>query len=119
MGLFSRQKPVVVRGEKRFPTFSSIDVLTQDGDLITEATLRDISVAGALVRHTNTHALPKKIRLRIPVLEQTVDATIVWSSETEFGLRFDTNVDLSSLVDRKRNRLETVALHFGRTNPST
>lgn len=118
MSLFSRQKPVVVRGEKRYPTFSSIDVLTQDGDLITDATLRDISAAGALVRHANKHILPKRICLRIPVLEQTVNATVVWSSETEIGLRFDTMIDLSPLVDRKRNRLETVALHFGRTNRS-
>ena len=114
MSIFRQGIPVVPRGEKRLPAFDPVEILTDGGDLVARATLRDISGSGALLRLENTKAVPGRIQLRLPMLGIRAGAAVRWRSEKEIGLRFDVLFDLEPLLKSKRNRVETAALNFWR-----
>lgn len=114
MGLFRRRKPPAPRSEMRLPTLNSVDVVSPNGELISQAALRDISSSGARLRIDDVKAVPNTIRMRLPLLGIETTAMVKWRSDTEIGLEFEAPIDLTPIVGRKKSRAETVALHFTR-----
>ena len=78
MHILSRIRHCLERHEKRYPTFEAVEIMTKDGSLMGRATLRDISKSGAFLQINGMRAFPERIKVRIPKLEQTVGASVIW-----------------------------------------
>lgn len=109
MHILSRIRHCLERHEKRYPTFEAVEIMTKEGSLMGRATLRDISKSGAFLQINGMPAFPERIKVRIPKLEQTVGASVVWRNSREMGVRFHRHVSLTMFSVRSERRQEQLA----------
>ena len=112
MKWFSKIREIFPRQEERFPTFAAVEFMTERGDLIAKATLRDISSSGGFLRISGATDLPDRFVIRIPKLERNITASLKWRSMDEIGVRFEGEVDLNVFKARLENRAAKVAGYF-------
>ena len=114
MHFISKIRHFFERQEERYPTFEAVEIMSEEGSLIGTATLRDISKSGALMQINVILSFPERIMMRIPRLNRTVEASIVWSNSGEMGIRFDRDVDLAMFAMKLEQREELVGKYFKR-----
>lgn len=112
MQLISKIREFFPRGEERFPTFASVEIMTESGALIAKATLRDISKSGGFLRIDESAVLPEQFVIWIPKLCRAVESSVKWRSTGNIGVRFDQQVDLEVFRAHRENRAQKVAKYF-------
>ena len=110
----SREK--IPRRERRFPTYSDVEIMSESGEFRAACILRDISRFGGFLRIPSSLELPERIAVWIPKLDKVIAATIVWRNLGEIGVRFDEEIELSDFVDKRQSRAEIVASYFAPQN---
>jgi hypothetical protein len=112
MKWFSKIRECFPRQEERFPTFAAVEFMTEQGQLIAKATLRDISSSGGFLRISGATVLPEEFVIRIPKLGRNIAASLKWRLLDQIGVRFDQKVDLEVFKSRQEDRAMTVAGYF-------
>ena len=77
------------RREPRFPTFFFANIMHENGDRITEATVRDYSNRGAQVRMKSTDEVPRRLILRFLSDNSQRRAVVKWLNGASVGLEID------------------------------
>lgn len=73
-----------------------IKVILIDGSVALLGTLLDLSLAGARVRVPLKIAVGRKIDLIFDGQQQRLRSTVMWNTETEIEISFDTSVPVTS-----------------------
>ncbi len=115
MHILSRIRHCLERHEKRYPTFEAVEIMNKEGALMGRATLRDISKSGAFLQINEMPPFPGRIKVRIPKLEQTVGASVIWRNSKEMGVRFHRDVNLTMFAVRSEQRQAQLANYLTRT----
>ena len=112
MHILSKIRHCLERREERYPTFEAVEIMTKEGSLIGKATLRDISKSGAFMQTNVMLSYPERIKMRMPRLSQTVDASVEWRTPDEIGIRFEEDVDLATFAMRFEKREERITKYL-------
>jgi tRNA A-37 threonylcarbamoyl transferase component Bud32 len=95
-GIATREKLGAVRRQARIPTSFGVQLFTQDGALLGDALVTDVSLGGAFIRTTLVLPLFSRVRLQGATSEGPLDAlgeiVRLELNETDrrgFGVRFD------------------------------
>ena len=112
MHILSKIRHCLERQEERYPTFEAVEIMTREGSLIGKATLRDISKSGAFMQISVMLSFPERVKMRMPRLNQTVDASLAWWNSEEMGIRFDEDVDLATFAMRVEQREEQISKYL-------
>ena len=113
MGFFSRNK-FVDRIEERQSTFGFVEIRSESGTPLAQATLRDRSSYGAMIRSSTHRAIPDRVNLWFPTEQIDVSASVRWTDGGDFGVQFDHAVECWVTDADRKNRLDVVATHLAR-----
>jgi hypothetical protein len=113
MGFF-RKKRLIERIEERHPTFGIVELRTENGAPLAEATLRDKSTFGAMIRARWQRVFPERINLWFPKEQIDVGASIRWSEGVDMGVKFDHAVELGTANSDRKDRIDVVTSHLER-----
>ncbi len=112
MGFFSKSQ--IKRIEDRQPTFGFVEVRTESGVPLAQATLRDTSKFGAMIRSTSQRNFPERVNLWFPKEQIDVSASVRWSEGGDMGVQFDHSLECWDKTVSRRNRLDVVTTHLER-----
>ena len=104
------------RKDKRIPTFGVVEVQNNRGAVLDRATLRDLSINGALIQLATNQRLPETITLWFPNDRMERSATIRWRKDMSIGVEFDEPIVIPERLEHKKSRAEVVASYFKPTS---
>jgi hypothetical protein len=84
------------RFEMRMEANKEVKVVLVDGSLACLGTLLDLSLSGARIRVALPIAAGRKIELIFDEQQQRLTSTVIWATDTEIGIAFDTGGTRSS-----------------------
>jgi len=113
MGFFSKRR-LVQRIEDRRPTFGFLEVRTESGAPLAQATLRDTSTFGAMIRAATLRAFPERINLWFPKEQIDVNASVRWTEGDDIGVKFDHAVEIWCQDSGRKDRIDVVTSHLER-----
>jgi hypothetical protein len=111
MGFFSKRR-MIQRIEDRRPTFGFLEVRTESGSPLAQATLRDTSTFGAMIRSASQRVFPERINLWFPKEQIDVSASVRWTEGEDIGVKFDHAVEIWNQDSGRKNRLDVVTSHL-------
>lgn len=77
------------------PADKTVKVILIDGGVVCLGTLLDLSLLGARIHVPLRIDAGKKIELIFDGQQQRLPSTVVWNTETEIGISFDTQVPVA------------------------
>ncbi|MBZ0147715.1 MAG: PilZ domain-containing protein [Pseudorhodoplanes sp.] len=83
------------RSELRMAADKKVKVILVDGGVVCLGTLLDLSLLGARILVPLRIEAGKKIDLIFDEQQQRHPSTVVWNTETEIGISFDTQVPVA------------------------
>lgn len=104
------------RKDQRIPTFGVVEIQNRYGSVLERATLRDLSVNGALIQLATTQPLPETITLWFPTDRIEKTASIKWRKNRSIGVEFHEPIVLPERLEHRKNRAEVVASYFKPVN---
>ena len=107
MGFFTRHR-MIERIEERQPTFGYVEVRSESGAPLAQATLRDTSKFGAMIRSRSQRAFPERVNLWFPKEQIDVGASVRWTEGEDFGVKFDHTVECWSKNSARKDRVDVV-----------
>ena len=113
MRFFSKRR-LVQRIEDRRPTFGFLEVRSESGAPLAQATLRDTSTFGAMIRSASQRVFPDRINLWFPKEQLDVSASVRWSDGEDFGVKFDHAVEIWNRDSGRKDRIDVVTSHLER-----
>jgi hypothetical protein len=111
MGFFSKRS-IVQRIEERRPTFGFLEVRSEGGAPLAQATLRDTSRFGAMIRSQSERELPGRVNLWFPKEQIDIGASVRWIVGEDFGVQFDHALEIWNAAKPRRNRIDVVTSHL-------
>lgn len=106
------------RQSVRRPTFSFVEICSEDGKVLIDATIREISAFGAQLRLKSARRLPDRLIIRSQPDRTCNPATLKWMSGVSIGIRFDNEVKLPKEQPNTGERIRIVESHlFGIDEP--
>ena len=100
------------RKDKRIPTFGVVEIHNHHGSVLERATMRDLSINGALIQLATSQRLPDTITLWFPTDRIEKKATIRWRKDMSIGVEFDDPIIIPERLEHRRSRAEVVASYF-------
>jgi len=100
------------RCDARIATFNFVEVCNENGEPLTDATVREISKQGAQLRLKSSRKLPERLLLRSPIDRSYNIATLKWISGVSIGVEFDEDVRVPKKRPDPEERIRIVASHF-------
>ncbi|HSM40357.1 MAG TPA: hypothetical protein VK862_06375 [Afifellaceae bacterium] len=82
------------RRDARIATYQHVDICSEHGEVLVEATIRDLSKYGALLQLKSQKKLPARLLVRSPVEHSVNVATLKWKSARSAGVEFDEQVSV-------------------------
>jgi hypothetical protein len=108
----SQESDFAARHHPRLPTFSFVEICSEDGDLLMEATVREISKRGAQLRFKTSKWLPERFFVRSTTNQFSKMATVKWISGPSVGVEFDEDVNIKKGPPDAEERIRVVASHL-------
>ena len=108
----SHQPVLKQRREARMTMFGIVDLYDENGVLLANATMREISKTGAQLRLKSPVKLPKRIRICSSGNRQSYMATVKWVSGMRFGVEFDEAVKVPKQRPNSEERIRIVTSHL-------
>ena len=96
----------------RIPTFGVVEIHNHQGSVLERATLRDLSINGALIQMATSQQLPETITLWFPTDRIEKKATIRWRKDLSIGVEFDDPIMIPERLEHRKSRAEVVASYF-------
>ena len=113
MGIFFQNKRVN-RIEERQSTFGYVEVRSEAGVPLTQATLRNKSRFGAMIRPSTNRSVPERVNLWFPKEQVDVNASVRWTDNGDFGVKFDHEMGCLLENTYRRDRVDVVTTHLER-----
>lgn len=111
MRFFNRRREIQ-RVEERRPTFGFLEVRTESGAPLAQATLRDTSRFGAMIRSRPPRVLPERVNLWFPKEQLDIGASVRWCRGEDFGVQFDHAVEVWIVNTERKDRIDVVTSHL-------
>jgi hypothetical protein len=108
----SQEPDFAARRHPRLPTFSFVEICSEDGDLLMEATVREISKRGAQLRVKTSKLLPERFLVRSTKDQFSKMATVMWVSGASVGIEFDEEVSVSKSPPDAEERIRVFTSHL-------
>lgn len=103
---------VELRQDLRIATFGFVEVCSESGEPLTEATVREISKRGAQLRLKSSHKLPQRLLVRWPTGQSSTMATLRWLSGVSIGVEFDDEINVPRKRPDPEERIRIVTSHL-------
>lgn len=100
------------RRVSRIATYRFVDVCSECGEVLTEATIRNLSKNGALLRLKSQKKLPARLLVRSPVEHSVNAATLRWTSAQSAGVEFDNEVSAPNGPPDVHERIRVISSHL-------
>jgi len=109
---FFNKRRMIERAEERRPTFGFLEVRTESGAPLVQATLRDTSRHGAMIRSRPPRVLPERVNLWFPKEQLDIGASVRWCQGEDFGVLFDHAVEVWVVNTTRKDRIDVVTSHL-------
>ena len=100
------------RRDQRIPTFGVVEIHNYYGSVLERATLRDLSVNGALIQLGTSQQLPDTITLWFPIDRIEKTATIRWRKGKSIGVEFAEPIVIPDRLEHRKDRAAVIASYF-------
>ncbi len=97
-----------LRRDPRITTYNIVEICGEAGELITAATIREISKRGAQLQLSSWITLPKRIRVHSRTGQLSTMATLKWAAGLEIGVEFDEDVKVPRQRPSAEERIRVV-----------
>ena len=101
-----------LRRDPRITTFGFVEVCSENGEPLMDATVREISKRGAQLRLKSTHRLPQRLLIRSSTGQSSNTATLRWVSGVSIGVEFDEEVSVPRKRPDAEERIRIVTSHL-------
>ena len=100
------------RRDPRVTTYNVVEIHSETGELMTGATIREISKRGAQLRLKSGITMPKRIWVRWPAGQLSTMATLRWAAGQDIGVEFDEEVRMPKQRPSAEQRIQMIASQF-------
>ena len=100
------------RRDPRVTTYNVVEIRSETGELMTEATIREISKRGAQLQLKSGITMPKRFRVRWPTGQLSTMATLRWAAGHDIGVEFDEEVRMPKQRPSAEQRIKVIASHI-------
>ncbi len=107
------------RRDARIATYRVVDICSECGEILTGATIRDLSKNGALIQLKSREQLPARLVVRSPVEPSVNGATLKWALAQSAGVEFDNEVSVPDGPPDINERIRVISSHIAAISATT
>ena len=96
----------------RMPTFGFAKICNEDGTVLADATVREISIRGAKLHLRSSAKLPERLIVRSEPDQVCREAKLKWRTGSSIGVEFDQEVEPARKQADPEARIQVVCSHL-------